>query len=154
MKLANMILILIVIQGVIVMYDQVFETTSYDLEAYGDNETTIWRFVTDPTSWNSTALLVTLLGLGAAAAAFIVIGTFLNTPSDTAIFSPVFVLLIAAGAIPIISLYNVFTREVAMFGCAAMPCTPAIITWAFTGGILAIFYVLAVLEWWSGRSLG
>jgi len=32
-----------------------------------------------------------------------------------------------------------------------MPCMPAIIVFALTGGILAILYVLSVLEWWSNR---
>ena len=58
MKLANMILILIVLQGAIMMYDQVYDTTSYTLESYDDNETSIWEFVSDPTGWNNTVLLV------------------------------------------------------------------------------------------------
>ena len=104
MKLANMILILVILQGAIMMYDQVYDTTSYTLEAYNDNQTSVWGFVSDPTGWNDTVLLVMLASLGVIAAAFIVVGTFLNTPSDTAIFAPVFTILIAAGMIPIISL--------------------------------------------------
>ena len=154
MKLANMILILIILQGSIMMYDQVYDTTSYTLESYDDNETSIWEFVSDPTGWNSTVLLAVLAGLGVVAAAFIVVGTFLNTPSDTAIFAPVFTVLIAAGMIPIISLYQVFTREPTLFGCTAIPCPASILAWLFTGGIIGVFYVLACLEWWSGRSTG
>lgn len=154
MKLANMILILIVIQAVIVIYDQVYDSTSYELDSYADENSQVWNFVLDPTSWSSSSLLIALLALGAGAAAFIAVGTFLNTPSDTAMFSPAFVLLIGAGAVPIISLYNVFSREVAMFGCTSMPCTPALILWALSGGFLAVFYILSVLEWWSGRSTG
>ena len=154
MKLANMILILVILQGAIMMYDQVYDTTSYTLESYDDNETSIWEFVSDPTGWNNTVLIVVLLGLGVGAAAFIVVGTFLNTPSDTAIFAPVFTILIAAGMIPIISLYQVFNREPTLFGCATIPCPASILAWLFTGGIIGIFYVLAVLEWWSGRSTG
>ena len=153
MKLSNMIMILIIIQATIIFYDQVYDTSSYELESYGDNETKIWRFVSDPTSWTDSALLILLVLIGSATAAFIVVGTFFNTPSDTAIFSTVFTLLIAAGAIPIISLYHVFTRNVEMFGCSSMPCTTATLAWVFTGGLIAIFYVLAVLEWWSGRTM-
>ena len=38
--------------------------------------------------------------------------------------------------------------------CGSMPCMPAILLWLFTGGIIAIAYVMACLEWWSGRSTG
>jgi len=153
MKLSNMIMILIIIQATVIFYDQVYDSGSYELEAYGDNETSIWKFVSDPSSWTDTAFLIVLVLLGAGATAFIVVGTFLNTPSDTALFSTVFTLFIAAGAVPIISLYHVFTRNVEMFGCSAMPCTTATLAWVLTGGLLAIFYILAVLEWWSGRSM-
>ena len=152
MKLSNMIMILIIIQATIIFYDQVY-SSSYELESYGDNETVIWKFVSDPTAWTDSVLLIVLVLLGSAVAAFIVVGTFFNTPSDTAIFSTVFTLLIAAGAVPIISLYHVFTRNVSMFGCSSMPCTTATLAWVFTGGLIAIFYVLSVLEWWSGRSM-
>ncbi len=151
MKLSNMIMILIIIQGVIIFYDQVY-TSSYELEAYADNETAIWKFVSDPTGWTGTSLLIilaSLIGLGGA----IAIGTYLYTKSDTVLFFGIFSMFIAAGAVPIISLYHVFTRNVSMFGCSAMPCTTATLAWVFTGGIIAIFYVLSVLEWWSGRSM-
>ena len=153
MKLSSMILILIIIQGVILISDQVYDATSYELEAYNDNETSIWNFAADPTGWNASFFIIVLLGLGVTASAFIIVGVFTNTPSDVAIFSPIFTMLIAAGMLPIISLYHVFTRELTMFGCTAMPCTPAIVAWLFTGGLLAVFYILSVLEWWPGRGV-
>ena len=151
MKLSNMIMILIIIQATIIFYDQVY-TSSYELEAYGDNGTAIWEFVADPTGWTGTSLLIilaSLIGLGGA----IAIGTYLYTKSDTVLFFGIFSMFIAAGMVPIISLYHVFTRNVSMFGCSSMPCTTATLAWVFTGGLIAIFYVLSVLEWWSGRSM-
>jgi len=153
MKLANMILILIVLQGVIIMYDQVFDDATFDLETYDDNETTVWNFIIDPSSWGSTSLLTIFIGL-LSVTGVIAIGIYAITKSDTVLFYPVFTALIAFGAIPIISLYEVFTRDPGVFGCATIPCPASILAWLFTGGIIAIFYVLSVLEWWSGRSTG
>jgi len=153
MKLSNMIMVLVIIQAAIIMYDQVY-SSDYELTAYDSNETIMWDFIADPTGWSSTALLIALIAIGAAGAAFIIVGTFLSTPSDTALFSPIFILLLGVGAIPIVSLYHVFTRNVALFGCTSMPCAPATWLWVFTGGIIGLFYILSVLEWWSGRSMG
>jgi len=152
-----MLMILFIIQATIILYDNVFASSgsdAYTLTPYDSNQSTVWNFFTSPTLWSNTLFLIALLGLGGAAIAFIVVGTFLNTPSDTAIFSPVFVLLIGAGAVPIISMYNVFHRNIAMFGCTALPCPIATFAWVITGGLIALFYILSVLEWWSGRSTG
>lgn len=157
MKLSNLIMILLVIQSVIILYDAIYTSSgndAYTLQSYDQNETKIWNFITDPSSWSSSLLLIALLAIGGTTASFIVVGTFLNTPSDSALFSPAFILFISAGAIPIISMYHVFTRNIAMFGCSELPCPIATFAWAITGGLIAIFYVIAVLEWWSGRSMG
>lgn len=152
MKLAQIILILIIIQGTIIMYDQVF-ADDYDLISYGDNETTIWSFATNPAEWSSSSFIVTLLALVSVTGA-IGIGVYLYTKSDTILFFSIFELLIGVGMVPIISLYQVFTRDITMFGCevGGAVCTNGIIAWVFTGGILAILYILACLEWWSGRA--
>jgi len=157
MKLASMILILIVLQGTIMLYDGLYDTSiDEDLNPYGDNETTMWEFAMNPTSWNDSPFVILIAGIAVLGIGFIVAGIFLNTPSDTALFFPIFIGLIAIGMVPVGSLSIVFTREVAMFGCtgADMSCLPALLTWVFTGGVLAVFYILSVLEWWSGRSTG
>ena len=152
MKLANLIMILVILQASIIIYDQVYNT-DYELSSYDSNKTALWNFVTDPTGWSGTGLLLIFASL-TAVAGVIGIGIYLVTKSDTSLFFGVFTLFLGLGSIPIISLYNVFMRNVSSFGCSSIPCTPAIIVWALTGGILAIFYVLAVLEWWSNRSVG
>jgi hypothetical protein len=157
MKLANMLMILIVIQSVIILYDAVYTSSGnegYTLESYGDNESKVWNFITDPSSWSESLFLIAVLALGATSATFIAIGTFLNTPSDSALFSPLFIIFIGVGFVPIVSMYHVFTRNISFFGCSSLPCPLATFAWVLTGGIIAIFYVLGVLEWWTGRSTG
>jgi len=152
MKLSNMIMILLILQVSIIIFDNVVEDPDYELTAYDSNDTVIWDFVLDPSGWTGTSLLL-IFGALTAVGGLIGVGIYLVTKSDTALFFGIFTLLLGAGAIPIASLYKVITREVTSFGCTAMPCTPAIIVWALTGGILAIFYVLSVLEWWSNRKV-
>ena len=153
MKLANMIMILLILQMSIIVFYGVVEEPDYELTAFGSNDTVVWDFILNPSDWSTTDLLSKLWAL-TAIGGVIAIGIYLVTKSDTSLFFPVFTLLLGVGAIPIASLYLVITDELHFFGCTAMPCTPAIITWALTGGILAIFYVLSVLEWWSARSVG
>ena len=114
------------------------------------NDTAIWDFVANPSDWSGSGLLLILCTL-TAIGGLIGVGVYLVTKSDTALFFGVFTLLLGAGAVPIASLYEVFTRNVEFFGCTSMPCAPATLVFALTGGILAIFYVLSVLEWWSNR---
>lgn len=152
MKLANMIMILIILQMSIVVFDAV-SVPDYELTAYASNDTIIWDFVLDPTGWSLSGLLL-ILGSLVAVGGLIGVGIYLVTKSDTALFFGVFTLLLGAGSIPITSLYRMFTRNVNFFGCTEIPCMPLTIAFALTGGILAIFYVLAVLEWWSNRSVG
>jgi len=149
MKLSNMIMILVILQASILLYDAV-AGDDYELTSYESNESVIWNFVADPSGWTGTSLLLIFGSLTLVSGA-IGVGVYLVTKSDTSLFFGVFTLLLGAGAIPITSLYLAFTRNVEAFGCTEMPCMPAIIVFALTGGILAILYVLSVLEWWSNR---
>jgi len=155
MKLASMIMILIVIQGVVMFYDQVYapDDPLGALEGYGDNESSMWNFIQNPSGWSGSSFLSVFLTL-TSVAGLIGIGVYLVTKSDTSLFFGVFTLFLAAGSIPILSLRNIFVRNAAYFGCETLACPNATIAWLFTGGILGILYVLSVLEWWSGRSTG
>lgn len=159
MKLAQMIMFFAVLQVLIIFFTGSYSGTSYTLDPY--NSTTIvnntspglWEFMADPTNWSLTDVLLAIATVtGAAAAAVIIIGTFFSQKSDTLLFVPIAALLFSFGAIPMISLYNVFMSNGAIFGCTSIPCSNAILMYLITGGTLAIFYLLAVLEWWSGRT--
>jgi hypothetical protein len=155
MKLSSMLLLLVILQVTIMFYWGLDPGDDFGMEAYEDNETVIWHFVTDPTDWKLTPFLILLFGLGILGTSFIVVGIFISTPSDTAIFSPVFGMLLAAGAVPIISLYQVFRDNYLLFGCEIDTiCSTSLWVWILTGGIIGLFYVLSVIEWWSGRSMG
>ena len=155
MKLSSMLMLMIILQATIMFYTGIAPTDDFSMEPFEDNDTAIWSFSADPTGWKTTTFLALLFGLGVLGSAFIATGLFLRTPSDTAIFSPVFAMLLAAGAVPFFSLYEVFRNNYAMFGCSAgTVCATSFWVWIFTGGIIALFYVVSVVEWWSGRPMG
>ena len=156
MKLMPMIVLLVVIQATCIVFDQVYTEEgvgAYSFESYDSDDSPIWNFIVNPGDWTNTGLFIILAGI-IGVGGLIGIGTYLYTKSDTVLFFGLFTLLLGFGAIPILSLYELITRDLSLFGCSSMPCMPAILLWLFTGGIIAIAYVMACLEWWSGRSTG
>ena len=163
MRLAPIIMILIILQGVIIMYDQVYPTGGctgdvctgeYELISYGDNKSALWNFAANPTDWRGTDFLVFFFAILAASAVATFVGAVVGYKGDMILFFGTFTFFLALGSVPILSLYNVITRESGFFGCTTGVCYPAIFMWVFTGGILAMFYVLAVLDWWRTGSTG
>ncbi len=154
MRLAPIVMILIILQGAIILYDQVY-SESYDLQAYEDNESALWNFAANPTDWRESGLLTFFFAILAASAVATFVGAVVGYKGDMILFFGTFTFFLALGAVPIISLYNVITREAAFFGCSVVGvCYPSLFVWVFTGGILAVFYVLAVLDWWRTGSTG
>jgi len=157
MKLAPMIMILVLLQVVIMFYTGAYSETSYDLDPYNSssivNNTnpSIMQFIADPTPWAGADFLIFLAGI-VGVVSLITTGLFVVTKSDTILFFPVFTSFLSFGAIPLISLYKVFMAHSSIFGCVSLePCAVAIMIYMASAGLIAIFYVLVVLGWWSGR---
>jgi len=158
MKLAPMIMVLVIIQVIIMFYSGAFSETSYDLDPYNassminNTDPDIMQFIADPTDWAGSDFLLRLAGL-VGVLSLITTGLFVITKSDTILFFPIFTAFLSFGSIPLISLYTVFMAHSSIFGCTDIgPCSVAIMAYMASAGLIAIFYVLAVLEWWSGRS--
>ena len=159
MKLAPMIMFLVIIQITIMFFNSAYSAETYTLDPYNsttiinNTDNKIFKFILDPTGWSATSILTLLFAVIGVTGAAILIGTFLTNRTDTAIFYPVAFAFFGFGAIPIVSLYNAFMTDVTLFGCTIDTiCTNAILLYGLTVGFISIFYILAVLEWWSGRS--
>ncbi len=157
MKLAPIIMLLVIIQVTIMFYTGAYSEETYGLDPYNSSTiinntgTAVWDFIADPTDWSATDVLTTIAGIIGIAGAFAV-GVYLITKSDTVLFMPIAMMFFGFGAIPMISLYNVFMNNSSIFGCTSIePCSIAIMAFISTAGLIGLFYVLAVLEWWSGR---
>lgn len=158
MKLAPMIMLLVLIQLTVMFYTGAYTEETYGLDPYNSstiiNNTSpsVWDFISNPTGWSVSDFLLLFSGL-VGVAGIIAVGVYLTTKSDTILFMPVAMVFFGFGAIPMISLYNVFMAHSTIFGCTSIePCSTAIMAFVATAGLISIFYVLAVLEWWSGRS--
>lgn len=164
MKLANMIMILLVIQGIIMLFNGLMPTegcignctAEYDLETYNDSSSnSIWNFAVNPTGWKTTnwiVFLLAILGIGIGAT---FIGTVAGYKGDVLLFFGYFTMFLLIGAIPLMSLYLIITNDPLIFGCdLAGPCFPSQMLFLFTGGILAVLYTLSVIEWWRTGSMG
>lgn len=140
------------------LFDDVLNDDSYTLDPYNastevnsTSTNTIWDFAADPTGWSSTKFLLAFLGI-VGAAGFIGVGAYIITKSDLAILFSIFVVFLSFGGMVMASLYNVFNRDPAMWGCTSVPCATSIFFWVITGGALSIWYVLACYDAWTGRS--
>ena len=157
MKLINVFILLLIIQGTIVLYDDVFATTGeegYMLVPYGAEDSVIWNLAVDPSGWAGSSFLTTLGALISLVGA-IGIGTYLYTKSDTILLFGVFTIFLGFAAIPITSLYEVFTRNIAFFGCTTISSCPQLyFVWLFIGGPLVLIVISSILAWWSARSMG
>ena len=149
-------MLLIILQVSIMVLDGSFSETDYNLNPYNVSENInntapdVWDFTSDPTAWGDTEFLILWAGI-ITTAGLIGVGLFVITKSDMALLFGAFTFLLGFGSIPIILLYQIITREVALFGCTTMPCAPAIIIWTLTGGLLGLMYVFACVEWWTNR---
>ena len=158
MKLAPMIMLLVLIQLTVMFYTGAYTEETYGLDPYNSstivNNTSpsIWDFISNPSGWSGSEILTLIAGIVGVAGAFAV-GVYLVTKSDTILFMPVAMVFFGFGAIPMISLYNVFMAHSTIFGCTSIePCSTAIMVFVATAGLISLFYILAVLEFWSGRS--
>ena len=157
MKLAPMIMLLVIMQITIMFFNSAYTETSYTLNPYNITDVVnntsprVLEFILDPTGWSGSDILTLIVGIIGVVGTFAV-GVYLVTKSDTILFMPVAMMFFGFGAIPMISLYNVFMSNSSMFGCTEIPCSLAIMIYGASVGLISIFYILAVLEWWSGRS--
>ena len=155
MKLINLIVILIILQGTMILFDQVYKddpcigdcSDEFELTSYGDNESLIWTFATNPTDWRGTDWLTFLLGILAVGGVAFAVGALMGYKGDIFLFSGLFSVFLATAAVPMIGLYNVIAREPTFWGCTSVPCPATTLVWLFTGGIFSVIYLLTVIQW-------
>jgi len=126
------------------------------------NESAMWNLFTNPSTWadNPFIIFITVTFLVAGAA----IGAAILTKSDIALTTPLFVLILNSGLIPIYAIYRVVNREIKSFMCSEAFNGPTVLaTCAQTSlnatmlitaiiiGPIAIAWLLACIEWWTQR---
>lgn len=101
---------------------------------------------------NSTALIGLLVSL-----ALFILGSSIVFRSDIAILTPLFILFLGVGLIPVVSLNWMISSEVGYYACAipttaAEPhCFLSALIGLFFAGLLYMLWIFSCIEWWSAR---
>lgn len=146
-KLANMFIILIAIQAVLIL---VYGSTP--------NDSSLWTFVTNPSNWGSSEWIMTFIGIaGTMGVVGLVAGSVFGFKTDFLVLSAVVGGFLSVGVV-FTNLTSAIGSDLAnLFKCSGdiswISCAPA--TWiiAITVGPLAFYYVWTVIEWWRGKDV-
>lgn len=153
MRLGYFIVILFAMYVGMGLIDQ---TMNPQLQAYGNGASgAFFSALIQPWNWQGNSLIA-LLGTSVVIAVGIAAGASFISRSDIATLASLAYAFMALGAIPIVMFYSFVTRNVATFvsDCQLNPavvCGPASIIGGLTAGVIGLFYVFTVLEWWMWR---
>lgn len=113
----------------------------------------LWEVFLFPGGGNSSRIILYLVAFALLIGALGFI-PFINR-SDLSVLSGPFLIFIAVGAPTAISVYNFVNNQVSAIAClAGDTCYISNILGAMIGGTLMVAWILAVLEWWTGRPVG
>ncbi len=111
----------------------------------------VWSFLSNPTKWANSSLLIYLVAfIAAIAISGITILGSTAISSDTVRFAPLFMIVFGAGSVPIVNFWQVLQREV-----SAVACVPESLT-CWTGWLvpflfiapLTVMWFFACFTWW------
>lgn len=160
MKIVPAILILLILQISIILFDNTFSSTDYNLNPYNQTYTVngtvvsgepIWNLLVNPIEWYNNSFMMGIIGL-TAVAALITLGIYLIVKTETVLLGPLCLIIFGFGLVPIVNLYQVLNREVGYYACTlSSACTLSIILGLLITGPLIAIWAFAVLEFWTGR---
>lgn len=153
MKLASLLLILYIAMIGILIFDntinrQQFDINPYNVSVNNANAEAMWRLFFNPLNWKTNALIIGFTTV----AVVLGVATAILTKSDISLLSPMFVIILLAGIIPIINIYQVLNREVAGMVCITNPsCTLSILLMAIIMGPVTMYWLWSCVDWWTQR---
>ena len=141
-KLMNLFMIMIAIELSMMLYAST--TPSYN---------PLWQVLVSP-SWNSLLILVTAgsiaVGLGWGAA--VVMGSVFGLKTDFMVFAVMIPGIFTWGTLIYDFRKLLYAEFAPKFMCkAGALCIPADVIAILTGGILALWFIFGVIDWWRGR---
>ena len=157
MKLAAILLILYIAMVGIMIFDDTSNRSGFSINPYGaednaelsDSEA-MWRVFFNPLEWESNililAIITTAIGIGAVAAFF--------TKSDISLLFPIFGIILLAGILPIVNIYQVLNRELAGAICPATDatnCSLSILLMGLIMGPITLYWLWSCVDWWTQR---
>ena len=147
--LANLVIFLIALQAILVLF-----------EGSSPEATALWDVAMNPFEWNSLTLISEIVLIAAAlGAAGILAGNVLGIKTGFMIYAVLVGSLLAFGAVisqfaGVIGKYacNIFCEaDIIVAADTWFTCPPAVWLVTITAGALSLYYIFAVLDWWSNR---
>lgn len=158
MKLASILLILYIAMTGIMIFDNTVNKSGFTVAPYGvdadeasnNNSVAMWNLFFNPLEWSSNTLILVIIfaaiTLGAVTAFF--------TKSDISLLYPLFAIILIAGIIPIINIYQVLNREVAGAICPVTDptnCALSILLMGLIMGPITLYWLWSCVDWWTQR---
>jgi len=156
-RFISLVIFLVALQAILILF-----------EGQTPANTTLWQIATQPQNWNSLTFIASIaaISLGIAAAGAFV-GTIVGLKTDFMVFSAMIPGLISL-CVPIINLAMVIGKyasnifcSTAIFDAGGLPLSADTIVWSscpaavwivvITGGILGVYYIFTVIDWWRSR---
>ena len=149
MRLGPFMIVLFVMYIALGLLNHTLNSNLYD---YNSTGTTFLDILIKPWIWSDNPFLVLVAG-AAIAIAGLTTAIGIITRSDIVTLSGLAGAFISMGAVPIMALYDFMSRNIGQFaGCIpGDTCAAASIIGALTGGILALMWVMTVMEFWLWR---
>jgi len=142
-KMANWAIFLICLQVCLIMF-----------EGQSPEHTALWQIVINPFSWNALiffgAVSALALAIGGGAIFF---GSVAGLKTDFMVFSGMIPAVISM-SIPVANLSGVIGKYTSSFFCGGIiwtSCAPSIILTIITGGILSIYTIMTIIDFWRGK---
>ena len=144
-RFTNLVIFLVALQAVLILF-----------EGQTPTNTSLWQIVTQPQNWNSLTFILTIsaisLGIGAAGA---FVGTMFGLKTDFMVFSSMIPGLLSL-CVPIINFAVMIGKYSAQIFCSPAAidmtgCPAAMWMVIITGGVLGVYYLFTVIDWWRSR---
>ena len=157
MKLAAILLILYIAMVGIMIFDNTSNRSEYNVIPYNgtdasvsDSSEAMWTLFFNPLSWAANTLILTII----TAAIAIGVVTAIFTKSDISLLYPLFALILIAGIVPIVNIYQVLNRELAGAICPATDatnCSLSILLMGLIMGPITLYWLWSCIDWWTQR---
>ena len=144
-RLMSLMIFLVALQAILILF-----------EGMSPAATAIWTAATNPFDWASLVLIIEIAGISLTLwGAALMIGSVLGIKTDFMIFAALISSLLTFGVV-ISDFAGVIGKYISGIFCAGVlasdwaSCPAAVWLVTITIGILGIYYIFSVLEWWRG----
>lgn len=151
MKMQPMLIVMFVMYIIICLFDHTLSNNVVDTYSGTSEGMDLFNLIVQPDIWAENKIFSLLL-LAVGTVTGITTLTGILTRSDILTLSGIAGVWFTLGVVPIVRIYSFVTRNVAQFACTAQQeCMVSNLFGTLTVGILALMWLMSVVEWWFWR---